>query len=183
VLLAAVAGCGQSQKSGSRNGAESKDAAGSRGPGRSSATGAAKGSGERRSSSSSGQPSASKSEGAGGAKSASGRSAGGWYLTEKDNGKHLELHPGDLILVKVGASRSNGYQWLLRDSGSGVVRREGDPVFTPAATEKGKSTDTGTEAWRFRAVKPGEQTIKLEYLPPWSKTVPERTLRFTVSVR
>ncbi len=186
VVLAANAGCGNSQK------AETKKASGGQGSGHSST--AAKGGAKTTSGKSTGSSAtgtkgtaagtgSAKSASAAGAKSTGHKNAGGWFLTEADNGKYLQLHPGDLVLVKLRASRGNGYQWVMRDTGGSALRREGDPVYTPAASKKGNGGDTGTESWKFRAVKPGEQTVRLEYLPPWSKDVPERALRFTVAVR
>jgi predicted secreted protein len=169
-LLVAAAGCGKPKETEAQKGAGSaaKKGAGSKSSERASTSGARGGE--------DGSAPSSKSSGSDQAKG--GKAAEGWYLTEADNGKHLELRPGDRILVKVRASRVNGYQWVQRDAGGDVVRRDGEPIYTASD----KSGESGIESWRFRAMRPGEQSIRMEYLPPWSKTAPERVLRFTVSV-
>ena len=44
--------------------------------------------------------------------------------------------------------------------------------------------DRKAQTWRFRAVKPGRETVHLEYRRPWDdKTPPERTFTFTAEVQ
>lgn len=63
-----------------------------------------------------------------------------------------------------------------------VIVAEGKPVY--AATGKaGVDGSTGTETWRFRAAKRGQQTVRLEYLRGWQQSAAERTFRFTATVR
>ena len=41
----------------------------------------------------------------------------------------------------------------------------------------------GSETWRFRAVKPGRETVRLEYRRAWEPaSPPERTFTFTAEV-
>jgi predicted secreted protein len=106
--------------------------------------------------------------------------AEGWVLTEDDNGKHLELSPGEMVLVRVGASRTNGYNWEVSGSGSNVLKQIGQSQFA-AGTSSSKTDETQT--WKYEAAKVGEGTVEMNYFPPYSKTVPERVLKFTVAVK
>jgi predicted secreted protein len=187
VLLVANAGCGKGQKgadSGKGTGQMSSSSGDNSGAGGNEKGGAA--------------ASKSMSSGAGGAGGASsgskeGTKAGkeevnkgilhtseGWVLTEDDNGKYLILHPGEMVLVKVGASQTNGSKWEVGGNEGGVLSQVGTSKYT--AGTKTSKTD-GTETWKYKAAKIGETTVQMKYLPPYSKTVPERVLNFTVAVR
>jgi predicted secreted protein len=66
--------------------------------------------------------------------------------------------------------------WVWANPGATVMMREGPPVY---ASKQG----AGTETWRFRASRPGYQTVRLEYRRKWAQSMPERTFRFTATVR
>ncbi len=172
-LLAANSGCGKPPKGEATNGS------GTSGSGQTAAG------------------SKSMSSGAGGAgdsKSASGdmvpgkgevnegilHTSEGWVLTEDDNGKYLVLHPGEMVLVRVGASTTNGYTWEVGGDGSSVLKQIGESMY--AAGTADSKTDR-TQTWKYQAAKMGEGTVEMKYLPPYSKSVPERVLKFTVAVK
>ena len=99
-------------------------------------------------------------------------------LTVEDNGRDIELRPGQVITVVLEANHSTGMSWVLREPSGIVVVREGNPVYA-AKAGKGSSTET----WHFRAARPGNQTVRLEYRRKFAQNVPERTFGFTASVR
>jgi predicted secreted protein len=104
----------------------------------------------------------------------------GWVLTEDDNGKFLTLHPGERVFVRVGASQTNGYKWDVAGNWHGVLKQVGQSMFAPGTSS---SKTDGTQTWKYEAATKGEGTVEMNYLPPFSKSVPERVLRFTVSVK
>ena len=107
----------------------------------------------------------------------------GLYLTQADDGRHLDVRDGDIIVVKLKANRASGFGWVMADSTGDVLVRAGNPVYVPNAAKKGNVGSGGMETWRFRAVHRGEQSMRLEYRRPWERNIPERTMRFTVTVR
>jgi predicted secreted protein len=188
VLLVASVGCGKGQKS-----ADSGNGTGTM----SSSSGDSSGAGGNGGGDAAGGAAASKSmsSGAGGASSGSeeGTKPGkgevnegilhtseGWVLTEDDNGKYLVLHPGEMVIVRVGASKGNGYKWEVGGNEGGVLSQVGKIAY--AEGSKTAKTD-GTETSKYKAMKMGETTVQMKYLPPYSKTVPERVLNFTVAVK
>jgi len=100
-------------------------------------------------------------------------------LTEADNGMEFDFRPGQIITVSLDSNRSSGLSWALIGSSGGVIVPEGTASY---AVRTGK-TAGGTETWRFRAAKPGSQTVKLEYRRKWAQSMPERTFRFSAHVR
>jgi predicted secreted protein len=100
---------------------------------------------------------------------------GGLTLTEIDNGKELQVHPGQTITVILGSGHSNGMEWGMVSPQTPVLWTDAKPVYAA------KGSDTGTETWRFRAAKAGRQDVRLEY-GRGNQSVPERNFRFTVEV-
>jgi len=100
-------------------------------------------------------------------------------LTEADNEMEFNFRQGQLVTVVLDSNRASGLSWnLVEPSGSAMVR-DGNPVY---AVAKGKN-GAGTETWHFRATKPGQQLVRMEYRRKWAQSVPERTFRFTATVR
>lgn len=199
VLLVVSVGCGKGQKGGetgngtgqvSSSSGDNSGAGGAGGSGGSNGNGGAAAGGAAASKSMN-----SGAGGAGGASSASNQgtkpgkgevnegilhTSEGWVLTEDDNGKYLVLHPGEMVLVRVGASKTNGSKWEVGGNEHGVLSPVGKPMF--AAGTKSSKTDE-TETWKYKGTKMGETTVQMKYMPPYSKTVPERVLNFTVAVK
>lgn len=169
VMIAAVAGCQKAQK-----GDASKSAGKYESKKRSAEGGAQAGKGGASKST----KSAAKTDDA-----APAGTKSGLYLTQADDGRHLNVRDGDIIVVKLKANRASGFGWVMADGTGDVLVRAGNPVYAPNAAKKGKAGSGGTETWRFRAVHPGEQTMRLEYRRPWERDIPERTMRFTVTVK
>lgn len=106
-----------------------------------------------------------------------GRSAS--TLTQADDGTTLDLHVGQTVVVVLDSNRSSGFNWVVLESKSNAIAQDGTPAYVPPGPKK----DNGTETWRFRAVRPGEQTVRMEYRRAMAQNLPERTFRFTARVR
>ena len=169
ILILAAAGCQQGKQPGATGKAESKkEAGGGVGSKAGKAHAKAGGAAARGTSTAAGRDAGT------GASRAGGRST----LTAADDGTSLDLRQGQVVTVVLDSNRSSGLKWVLIEPAVAVIVREGSPVYV-VKTAKGAG---GTETWRFRAAKPGRQTIRLEYRRQWQQ-VPERTFRFSVTVR
>ena len=103
-------------------------------------------------------------------------------LALKDDGRTVQLAPGQVVMVSLKANHTTGYQWVLADSAHAVLAREGDPTYDVDST--GAVGAGGFETWRFRAVQAGTGTIALQYRRLWEpRKPPETTVRYTVEVR
>jgi predicted secreted protein len=81
------------------------------------------------------------------------------------------------------ASPSTGYGWSLSAGATGAIETVGAPVYESASKEP-RPGAPGRESWRFRAVRPGKETIRLDYRRPWDKAAPPaRTVTVTADVR
>jgi predicted secreted protein len=86
------------------------------------------------------------------------------------------------LTVVLGANHAAGLSWSLTKSTVGVIVPEGKPVYAVSSGKAAADGSTGTETWRFRAAKRGEQTVRLEYKRDWQQAVTERNFRFTARV-
>ena len=100
-------------------------------------------------------------------------------LTEADNEMSFNFRQGQLITVVLDSNRASGLSWVLVEPMGSVIVRDGNPVY---AARTGKNPG-GAETWHFRASKPGQQLVRMEYRRKWAETVPERTFRFTATVK
>ncbi len=105
-------------------------------------------------------------------------------LTEADNEMAFNFRQGQLITVVLDSNRASGLSWVLVEPMGSVIVRDGNPVYAARTgkTATGKNAG-GTETWHFRASKPGQQLVRMEYRRKWAETVPERTFRFTGTVK
>lgn len=85
-------------------------------------------------------------------------------LTNFDNGKKFSLVIGELFVVELSGDHTMGYQWHYRPNEQSLVEQVGKPkyLFGPAVDGGG-----GKEVWTFRAVKAGEQELRMDYSRPW----------------
>jgi predicted secreted protein len=98
-------------------------------------------------------------------------------LTVADDGREITLRPGQTVNVVLASNHSTGFAWAVNSPTAGVIVPEGKGLYAV------KSGSRGTETWRFLAMKPGRQTVRLDYRREWTQNMPERTFRFTAIVK
>jgi predicted secreted protein len=103
-------------------------------------------------------------------------------LSMDDNGRSFDVKRGEVIVVRLDANHSVGSSWALTEGIGAILKQEGSAGYVRNTSKTGKVVSGGTETWRFRAVGLGRETVKLQYGRKW-ETIPERTYRFTVTVR
>ena len=101
-------------------------------------------------------------------------------LTEKDDGRQLQLVRGDTLTVELKSNPTTGYCWLFAANEYDVLRVETTEFIAPDTDRCGAP---GRERLRFKAVKAGETTLHLVYVRPWEKKAPPaQSFRVKVSV-
>ncbi len=104
--------------------------------------------------------------------------------SDADNGRTIELQVGQAFQLTLGSNPTTGYRWVFDGHSSGIVVQEGQPVYAADNPEKGLMGGGGIEHWTFRAVKPGTETLRLEYRRPWEQAVaPANRVEFPVIVK
>lgn len=103
-------------------------------------------------------------------------------LALKDDGRTVQLAPGQVVMVSLRANHTTGDRWVLADSARGVLAREGEPSYDADSTS-GVGAG-GFETWRFRAAHAGRGAIVLEYRRSWEAGKrAETTVRYVIDVR
>jgi inhibitor of cysteine peptidase len=103
---------------------------------------------------------------------------------DADNGRTIELNVGQSLVLTLGANPTTGYSWVFDDQSSQIVVREGKPTYNADTPGKGLVGGGGVEQWTFRAVKPGTETLRLDYRRPWEQAdAPASRVEFPVIVK
>lgn len=84
-------------------------------------------------------------------------------LTEKDNGKQMEVSVGTQIRLDLPENPTTGYQWTLHDFGDVLALKSDQYVLSPPFAVGGG----GVRQFSFEAAFPGKATICLRNMRPW----------------
>jgi inhibitor of cysteine peptidase len=79
-------------------------------------------------------------------------------LTEADDGKTVELHAGDTLVVRLSENPTAGYRWSFDSLDTQMASAEEDEYV-----RKSDAVGSGGEAqWTVKAKKPGTTEVKLK---------------------
>jgi inhibitor of cysteine peptidase len=105
-------------------------------------------------------------------------------VTGADDGRTIELKPGQSLRVVLESNRTTGFSWTFDRVDAAVLTVLGESVYTAADAKPGMVGVGGTETWRLLAAAPGEQRIQFYYRRPFEPSVPPaRTFALTVRVQ
>jgi inhibitor of cysteine peptidase len=105
-------------------------------------------------------------------------------LTEQENGKDIWVDRGDLVVIRLPANPSTGFDWSYAATKEGMLRQEGDVVREKRTDAKGMVGSPITEVWKLKAVRPGSLAIAFAYARPWEKEIPPvKKLSWPVTIR
>ncbi|MFZ1039712.1 MAG: protease inhibitor I42 family protein [Anaerolineales bacterium] len=98
-----------------------------------------------------------------------------------DAGKTVSLHQGDILVVTLNVNTTTGYNWLMQSMDPAILKRVGEPVYTPETNQAGAQ---GEIVITFQAVKTGQANLILNYMRSFEKdTEPINTFEVTVVVK
>jgi predicted secreted protein len=91
---------------------------------------------------------------------------------------------GQVFTVTLESNPSTGYRWEWVDHQDSIVEQMGEAQFTPRETGDPPLVGAGGwESFDFKAVHPGQMTLKLVYRRPWEEGVePLKTFSLQVTV-
>jgi len=91
---------------------------------------------------------------------------------------------GQRFTVTLESNPSTGHRWEWLDSQDSIVEQIGQAQFTPRETGDPPLVGAGGwESFDFKAVNPGQMTLKLVYRRPWEEGVePLKTFSLQVTV-
>jgi inhibitor of cysteine peptidase len=103
-------------------------------------------------------------------------------LRYENAGGKVALNANQTLVVHLPRNPSTGFRWALVEATNPLLKAEGLPAYEAPADLK-KVGATGTEVWRLRPQRSGQQDLRFEYRRPWEKGKPERAIVYKVTVR
>jgi inhibitor of cysteine peptidase len=104
-------------------------------------------------------------------------------VTVADKGKTLVLKVGQEAIVSLKGNPTTGYSWDLAGIDGASVKLDGEVKYKEDPKPQGMVGAPGMFHAKFKALKPGKATVKLQYRRPWEKDVkPIETFEVTFSV-
>jgi predicted secreted protein len=98
---------------------------------------------------------------------------------QRTNGQKIEAAIGNEFEVSLPEARTAGYLWTLRNNAASRCAMISESL-QPAANVGG----SGSHTWHFRATKPGDCTLAMDYKRAWQENAgPARTYTLKVHVR
>lgn len=99
-------------------------------------------------------------------------------LTEADNGKDIDVHVGDTIVLRLPENPTTGFRWAFDDLDTGAVSaKEGDQTHSSEAVGSG-----GEMTWHLTPTAAGATPIKLKLWRHWEGDTSTRK-RFAVTLK
>jgi predicted secreted protein len=85
---------------------------------------------------------------------------------------HVKARLGSVIEIRLEAVPGTGYQWLVKDSSSLLQLQEADNLkFAEPESDKPVPGKPVQQILHFKAMKKGEELIRLEYKRIWEKEI------------
>jgi predicted secreted protein len=102
-------------------------------------------------------------------------------ISDKDNGRTINLKKDSLLIIKLESQLGTGYGWKVVKNNSDRLEPLGEPDVEKDENQKLGGTER--QIFRFKAKSAGSSTLELHYARPWEKTAPpSKSFRVTVRV-
>ena len=101
-------------------------------------------------------------------------------LTEADNGRKIEVHPGDVIRITLESNITTGYSWENADKVDKEILALDSNDYVSDPNPEEMDGVGGSTVIVYRALKQGRAKIDLVYLQSWEPS--EFDTRFSVTV-
>ena len=94
--------------------------------------------------------------------------------------RNMAVKSGEFFRIILESNRSTGYGWFWENKPDKSIL---DSINVDYVLKSKMQTGSGgNEIWEFRAMKKGEQMIKMVYKRPWEKELPLKTKEIMVKV-
>ena len=87
-------------------------------------------------------------------------------ITAKNAGDTIELQTGEIMDITLEGNPTTGYQWEPEIPLIGMLEQVGEAEFVPDSQATGSG---GKVTLTFKAIAPGEGTLRLIYRRPWEQ--------------
>jgi len=106
-------------------------------------------------------------------------------VDENDDGSHVELEQGRILVVTLESNPTTGYRWEQIAAQESILQQMGEAEFKQSDTGGPPLVGAGGwEIFRFKAISAGQMTLQLVYHRTWEEGVePLKTFSLQVVVR
>lgn len=101
-------------------------------------------------------------------------------VTEKDDGKTVQVPVGGNLVVRLASNPSTGYQWEGGESQATCLDAVGKPSYEGPGIDLPGADDT--QVFTYVAVKSGTARLSFHYARPWEKRAPAKAFAVNVTV-
>jgi len=102
-------------------------------------------------------------------------------LGEEDSGRTIEVTQGDEFRIELESNITTGYSWSISVIDTDYLQQQGEQEYSTESELVGAG---GVEAFRFKAIQPGETYLKLIYQRPFEADKPaERIFELIVVIK
>ena len=109
--------------------------------------------------------------------------AGVVQVEEEDSTRTLQLKTGQLLDIRLMTFPGRGLTLSLGSIVTPTLEPEGRPSYNDDTIRDNVGGTGSFESWRFRAARPGEVTVRMDYRLQWQMTgEPTRSVNFDVVV-
>ena len=85
-------------------------------------------------------------------------------LTQANDGESCEVHPDDVVIVRLDENPTTGYQWAVNTLDDKVLALQGSEFLPPGDPQFGEG---GIRVFTFKAKTTGRAHIQLKYWQEW----------------
>lgn len=104
--------------------------------------------------------------------------------SDLDAGRPIALRVGQSAVISLPVDRNAGYGWTLAQTTLDVLAQDGEPGYVAETGSGAPASATGSEIWRFTAMRRGRDELRFEYRRDDApEQAPARVLRFEVRAR
>ncbi len=109
-------------------------------------------------------------------------------INDTNNHKQINLEKGKILIIKLSANPSTGYNWQIIKNNPQKLKPLGTSVFEPLPTATGESQvklvgSPENQVFRFLGQNSGSTQLELQYSRAWEKNIPPiKTYQITVKI-
>lgn len=96
------------------------------------------------------------------------RSSGQTEIVGADNGSQVALQVGKTLALSLESNPTTGYGWEIAELDQSILSETYHEYEADSPALPGSG---GREIWRFKALRSGSMTLRLEYRRPWEEGV------------
>ncbi|WP_018969181.1 protease inhibitor I42 family protein [Rubritalea marina] len=101
---------------------------------------------------------------------------------ESSNSKDIELQAGQTLRITLTGNPSTGYAWVPKQSDSPLAQWMNKGT-NAAQTDQKRTGSPIQQTFEIKALEAGDLVLHFDYLRPWEKKAPSKTLKLRITIQ